>query len=304
MATPPGLPPGPRRHRPAPAAARRPLRPGLPSPAAGLDAYIQAVNRIPLLTRAEELRLARRLRDTHDAAAIAALALPNLRFVVSIARGFAGYRQPLADLIQEGNIGLIKAIGRFRPAAGTRLIQFAARIVRDDIGRFALRQSRVVPPNLTLAQQDLYLRLRRHYGGSLQMLRGEPLAAAAAALKAWPPDIRQLQKLTQGYDLTLARAQRLVRRGRAPADALTGTIGCPQSIGESEAWQRLVDGAHAVLATLDPRTRDIVGRRWLAPGKRPTLKQLARDYGISGERIRQIERRAFAAVRAMLDESR
>ncbi|HEX6993328.1 MAG TPA: RNA polymerase sigma factor RpoH [Gammaproteobacteria bacterium] len=270
----------------------------LSGPVGSLDHYIQAVNSVPMLSAEEEYELATRLREHNDLDAARRLVLSHLRFVVHIARGYAGYGLPLGDLIQEGNVGLMKAVRRFDPRVGVRLVSFAVHWIRAEIHEFVLRNWRLVKVATTKAQRKLFFNLRkakRHLG----WLSREETEAVARDLGVSPREVTEMEQRLAGQDLSLdpdpaddedyAPIAFLPAPNADPADAIE------QDDWAANAHDRL-DGA---LERLDPRSRDILTRRWLTENK-ATLHELAAEYNVSAERIRQIEANAIGKLKTMM----
>lgn len=269
-------------------------------PVGSLDAYIQAVNSVPVLSQEDEQALARRFREDNDLDAARQLVLSQLRFVVHIARGYLGYGLPLGDLVQEGNVGLMKAVKRFDPAVGVRLVSFAVHWIRAEIHDYVLRNWRLVKIATTKAQRKLFFNLRsakRHLG----WLSAGEREAIARDLGVTAREVGEMEERLAGQDLSFdplpagddetlnAPSQYLVAEHADPAEALEADD------WESQASDRL---QHAV-RTLDERSRAILEARWLGDGKE-TLQTLAERYSVSAERIRQIEQQAIRKLRSAL----
>lgn len=270
----------------------------LAGPVGSLDAYVQTVKAIPVLSRQEELELARRFRDENDLDAARALVMSQLRFVVHIARSYAGYGLPIGDLIQEGNIGLMKAVKRFDPEVGVRLITYAVHWIRAEIHEFVLRNWRLVKVATTKAQRKLFFNLRKAKK-NLGWLSAEETEAVAEDLGVSPHEVTEMESRLSSYDLsfdptpdadeesTYAPAMYLPNSELNPADAL-----------ETEnTAQHASAGLQDALESLDQRSREILQARWLTEQKE-TLHTLADRYGVSAERIRQIEAAAIRKLRA------
>lgn len=274
---------------------------GLPSPLSGsIEAYVQSVSRIPVLSQAEEVRLARRLRNEQDLGAAQHLVLSNLRFVVHIARGYAGYGLPLADLIQEGNIGLMKAIKRFDPEIGVRLISFAVHWIKAEIHEFILRNWRIVKIATTKAQRKLFFNLRRAKT-RLGWLRRDEVEAVARDLKVKPEEVVQMESRLGGHDVSFSAGPADDDEAYMPEDYLASNDD-PSAALEAEDWNGQVeDRMHTALARLDDRSRDILQRRWLSEDRKAGLQELGDDYGVSAERIRQIEVAAMKKLRKAIE---
>ena len=267
-------------------------------PIGSLDHYIQAVNSVPILSAEEERELATRLREHNDLDAARKLVLSHLRFVVHIARGYAGYGLPLGDLIQEGNVGLMKAVRRFDPAVGVRLVSFAVHWIRAEIHEYVLRNWRLVKVATTKAQRKLFFNLRkakRHLG----WLSAAETEAVARDLGVSPREVTEMEQRLSGQDLSLD-PDPADDEDFAPIAYLPAPDADPAEAIEQEDWaanaQNRLDGA---LERLDPRSRDILTRRWLTEDK-ATLHQLAAEYNVSAERIRQIEANAIGKLKTMM----
>ena len=285
----------------APVAAAGALRDTALVPATGsLDAYISSVSSIPMLTGEQERELAADWHQDGDLAAAQKLVFSNLRFVVHIARGYMGYGLPLADLIQEGNVGLMKAVKRFDPEVGVRLISFAVHWVRSEIHEFILRNWRIVKVATTKAQRKLFFNLRSSKK-RLGWLSHTEVQAVADDLGVKPETVLEMESRLAGQDVTFEADASDDEEGRpAPSGYLTANPADTDPARLVEAADneaRGLAGLKAALNTLDERSRDIVQRRWLAEAK-ATLQELANEYGVSAERIRQIEAAAMKKMRA------
>ena len=268
---------------------------------AGLSTYIRAVNAAPLLTAEEERKLANRYRKHGDLDAARQLVLSHLRYVVKVARGFSGYGLPQADLIQEGNIGLMKAVKHYDPKHKVRLLSFAVHWVRAEIFDFVLRNWRIVKVATTKAQRKLFFNLRKsrtHTGWMSQ----QEIEALAADLNVPTATVKEMEGRLTNLDVPFdAHDDADEEEFRAsPAGYLQDMRFNPERIlaksdGETERDRQL----HAALAGLDARSRDIIRRRWLDEGK-PTLHELAHEYGVSAERIRQIEKKALTEMKQVM----
>jgi RNA polymerase sigma-32 factor len=270
-----------------------------PNAAGSLDAYIAAVNTIPVLSVDQEQELATRFRQHDDLQAAQALILPHLRFVVHIARGYSGYGLPLGDLIQEGNIGLMKAVKRFDPDMGVRLVSFAVHWIRAEIHEFVLRNWRIVKVATTKAQRKLFFKLRSNKK-RLGWFNREEVEAVAADLGVSPETVVEMESRLNGQDIAFdpGPAADEDEAFRSPVAYLEDHRPDPAEHleaqdSESHNLERL---SHA-LRTLDERSRDIVERRWLSDDK-VTLQELADQYQVSAERIRQLESNAIKKLRA------
>jgi RNA polymerase sigma-32 factor len=274
----------------------------LPIPLAGsLDAYIRSVSSLPMLDAEQERAIARRLREQGDLQAAQELVLSNLRFVVHIARGYAGYGLQLADLIQEGNIGLMKAVKRFDPEVGVRLISFAVHWIRAEIHEFVLRNWRIVKVATTKAQRKLFFNLRSAKQRLGWMNQGE-VEAVAAELKVKPETVLEMENRLSGHDLSFNAVPQEgenedVAFGPEHYLAADESYDPAHSLAESESDNRQAARLRAALRVLDPRSRDILRQRWLAEDGKTGLKELADRYGVSAERIRQLESAALRKLR-------
>jgi RNA polymerase sigma-32 factor len=272
----------------------------LPVAVGNLDSYIQSVNRFPILTEERELELARRLRRDNDLDAARELVLSHLRLVVSVARGYLGYGLPHADLIQEGNVGLMKAVKRFDPERGVRLVSFAIHWIRAEIHEFILRNWRLVKVATTKAQRKLFFNLRSLKSG-LNTLSPEEVKNVAAQLRVKPEEVVEMETRLSGQDVALEPSNDDEDERVAPIAYLADPAAEP---GEALAERQIRDlhekGLKRALASLDERSRRIIERRWLAEGDSATLHELAAEFGVSAERIRQIEAKAMQKMRGQL----
>ena len=277
-------------------------QPALPVPLAGsLDAYIQSVSQIPVMAPEEEARLARRLRDEEDLSAAQNLVISNLRFVVHIARGYMGYGLQLADLIQEGNVGLMKAVKRFDPEVGVRLISFAVHWIKAEIHEFVLRNWRIVKIATTKAQRKLFFNLRSHKQRLGWMNRAE-IEAIAADLKVKPEEVLQMEGRLGGADVSFnATPEEGEDAAFAPEEYLAVEDPAIRAIEDADWHDQRDERMHEAIAKLDDRSRDILRRRWLADGEKAGLQELGDEYGVSAERIRQIEAAAMKKLRKAIE---
>jgi len=272
----------------------------IPSALGSLDHYIQAVNRFPILAPEQELHLARKFRDEADLESARQLVVSHLRVVVAIARGYLGYGLPHGDLIQEGNIGLMKAVKRFDPERGVRLVSFAIHWIRAEIHEFILRNWRLVRIATTKAQRKLFFNLRSMKPG-LDALRQEELRRVAAELRVKPEEVAEMEMRLAGQDISLEPAVDDDDDTYAPIAYLADPQEEPSRVIESEETARLrKEGLSSALAALDPRSRRIIEARWLRENDSATLHELAAEFGVSAERIRQIEAKALGKMRGMI----
>ncbi len=288
-------------------------------PALGnLDAYISAVNRLPLLTQEEEQAYARQLRDENDLAAAGKLVMSHLRLVVSVSRQYLGYGLPHGDLIQEGNIGLMKAVKRFDPDQGVRLVSYALHWIKAEIHEYILRNWRMVKVATTKAQRKLFFNLRsmkQRYksddaaadaGTHRETLNEEQIDAMAQTLKVKREEVIEMETRLSGGDVLLDPAPSDDgEQAFGPIAYLTDTSHEPTAVIEAQQRDVLAtDGIATALGTLDARSRRIVEERWLKVNDDNsggmTLHDLAREYGVSAERIRQIEVAAMKKMRKAL----
>ncbi|MCX7962162.1 MAG: RNA polymerase sigma factor RpoH [Burkholderiales bacterium] len=278
---------------------------GLPTPAAGsLEAYIQAVNRFPILSAEEERDLAERFRKYNDLEAARRLVLSHLRLVVSVARGYLGYGLPYADLIQEGNVGLMKAVKRFDPARGVRLVSFAIHWIRAEIHEFILRNWRLVKLATTKAQRKLFFNLRSMKHDFAPMSK-EEIGRVARELNVRPRDVVEMETRLAGQDLAF-EPEASEEDAYAPVHYLAADPEAePSRMLEAAETERLrAEGLQRALEALDPRSRRIIEARWLRDKKPATLHELAREFNVSAERVRQLEAKALEKMKkAMLAAS-
>ena len=266
-----------------------------------LDAYVERVSSIPVLSREEELELAKRFHDHKDLDAARLLVLSHLRFVVHVARGYMGYGLPVADLIQEGNVGLMKAVKRFDPDMGVRLVSFAIHWIRAEIHEYVIRNWRLVRVATTKAQRKLFFNLRR-MKKNLAWLSDDETRAVAGELGVEPREVREMEQRLAARDLSFDPAPDADEEDGvgSPSLYLPSPDLDPATVVEKEEWEGAVsDSLTAALGNLDTRSREIVKARWLADDKR-TLQELADEYGVSAERIRQIEATAIGKLRAVM----
>lgn len=262
------------------------------------DAYIQAVNRIPVLSFDEEQSLARSYRDTADLDAARQLVLAHLRFVVHVARGYSGYGLPLADLIQEGNVGLMKAVKRFDPDVKVRLVSFAVHWIRAEIHEFILRNWRIVKVATTKAQRKLFFNLRSAKQ-RLGWLSFDEVNTVARDLGVKPETVLEMESRLSGHDISYDPQPDDDDDdvARSPAAYLQDARLDPAQLHEEGDWQLHQSEALAdALAELDERSRDIIEARWLSD-QRTTLQTLADRYQVSAERVRQLEKAALGKLR-------
>ena len=267
-------------------------------PTGSIESYISSVNRVPILSLDEEQVLARRLRDESDIESARRLVMSHLRFVVKIARGYSGYGLPQADLIQEGNVGLMKAVKRFDPDVGVRLVSFAVHWIRAEMHEFILKNWRIVKVATTKAQRKLFFNLRSSKK-RLGWLNQSEVDAVAKDLGVKPSEVMEMEKRMSNYDASFdgMNDDDDNESVYAPAYYLENKSAGPEELIETaqlddESQESLL---HA-LAQLDDRSKDIIAKRWLAEDK-ATLHELAAIHDVSAERIRQIENNAMKKLR-------
>ncbi|MBP1474227.1 RNA polymerase sigma factor RpoH [Frateuria sp. MAH-13] len=271
----------------------------IPSVVGSLDAYISAVHRIPVLSHDEEQALARRFTDENDLGSARKLVMSHLRFVVHVARGYSGYGLQLGDLIQEGNIGLMKAVKRFDPDQGVRLVSFAVHWIRAEMHEFILRNWRIVKVATTKAQRKLFFNLRKSKK-RLGWMNAEEVRVVAHDLGVPEATVREMESRLSGRDIGF----------EAPADADDDAKPAPEAflvddgadpydnVSDADQADNQLETLSSALSKLDERSRDIIQRRWLNENK-ATLQDLADEYGVSAERIRQVEANAMKKMRAL-----
>ncbi|WP_333677036.1 RNA polymerase sigma factor RpoH [Dyella sp.] len=271
----------------------------VPSVVGSLDAYISAVHRIPVLSQEEEQELSRRYQQDSDLASARKLVMSHLRFVVHVARGYNGYGLQLSDLIQEGNIGLMKAVKRFDPDQGVRLVSFAVHWIRAEMHEFILRNWRIVKVATTKAQRKLFFNLRKSKK-RLGWMNAEEVRLVAKDLGVPEATVREMESRLSGRDIGF----------EAPADAEDDAKPAPEAflidegadpydnVADADQTDNQLDTLSSALEKLDGRSRDIIQRRWLNEDK-ATLQDLADEYGVSAERIRQVEANAMKKMRAL-----
>jgi RNA polymerase sigma-32 factor len=265
-----------------------------------LDAYVAAVSGIPVLQADEEKRLAERLHRDNDLQAAQQLVLSNLRFVVHIARGYMGYGLQLADLIQEGNVGLMKAVKRFDPDKGVRLISFAVHWIKAEIHEYILRNWRLVKVATTKAQRKLFFNLRQMKHRLGWMNRAE-VETVARELKVKPEEVLEMESRLAGQDLSFNATPSDGEDSYGPEDYLATSQDAYAEIEEAEWTELREDRMRNALVKLDDRSRDIIQRRWLRDDDKAGLQELADEYGVSAERIRQIEAAAMKKLRKAIE---
>jgi RNA polymerase sigma-32 factor len=273
----------------------------VPMPMAGgsLESYIQTVNRFPILSAEEEQSLARRYRQHDDLEAAHGLVLSHLRLVVAVARGYLGYGLPHADLIQEGNVGLMKAVKRFDPSRGVRLVSFAIHWIKAEIHEYIVRNWRLVKVATTKAQRKLFFNLRSMRPG-LGSLTSDDVKRVATELRVKPEEVLEMETRLTGKEIAFEAEDD--EDAYAPSQYLADPRAEPSQQLEQDESERLrADGLKHALAALDPRSRRIIETRWLREKEAATLHDLAAEYKVSAERIRQIEAKALEKMRAVME---
>ena len=269
----------------------------VPMPTGSLEAYIQTVNRFPMLNAEEEQSLARRYRQDEDLEAARQLVLSHLRLVVAVARGYLGYGLPHADLIQEGNIGLMKAVKRFDPERGVRLVSFAIHWIKAEMHEYILRNWRLVKVATTKAQRKLFFNLRSMKTG-LAPLTSDDVERVASELRVKPEEVREMETRLSGQELAFDADETDDEAPFAPANYLSDTTAEPFEVLEAEESGRVrAESLTKALGSLDPRSRRIIEARWLKEKDAATLHDLAGEFSISAERVRQIEVKALEKMR-------
>ena len=271
----------------------------VPVPVGSLESYIQAVNRFPMLSFEEERNLARKFRSENDVEAARQLVLSHLRLVVAIARGYMGYGLPQGDLIQEGNVGLMKAVKRFDPERGVRLVSFAVHWIRAEIHEFVLRNWRMVKVATTKAQRKLFFNLRSMKPSLAPLTRTE-IGSMAKQLSVKPEEVAEMEMRLAGHEISLEPASD-EDEPYAPIAYLADHAPGPSEIAETNQDETLrARGLEAALASLDARSRRIIEARWLREKDSATLHELAAEFKVSAERIRQIEAKALAKMKGVI----
>lgn len=264
-----------------------------------IENYIQTVNRFPILSQEEEVGLARCLRDENDIKAAHQLVLSHLRVVISIARGYLGYGLPHADLIQEGNIGLMKAVKRFDPERGVRLVSFAVHWIKAEIHEFIMRNWRLVKIATTKQQRKLFFNLRS-MKRSLDTMNQREVVAVANQLGVKPEEVVEMETRFNGRDVALEPLSDEEDENCSPINYLTDGVDPSQTIENEQISHLYHEKLKESLASLDDRSRHIIEARWLTEKDTLTLHELADELGVSAERIRQIEAKAIQKIRNVI----
>jgi len=280
---------------------RNPAELALLGPIGSFDAYVDAVSRIPVLSREDEHELATRYRRDDDLDAARQLVLSHLRFVVHIARGYHGYGLPLGDLVQEGNVGLMKAVKRFDPAVGVRLVSFAVHWIRAEIHEYVLRNWRLVKIATTKAQRKLFFNLRK-YKRNLGWLTAEETQTVARELGVSTSEVTEMERRLSSRDLSYDPAPDAddEEESYSPSAYLPAPDADPAVEVERAEWDDdVTDKVADALSQLDARSQAILRARWMSETK-ATLHELADQYGVSAERIRQLEANAIKKLRKLV----
>lgn len=280
-------------------------------PGTDLKEYIQAVNEIPLLSEERERELARRLFEKDDLDAARELVLSHLRFVVHISKSYEGYKLPQEDLIQEGNVGLMKAVNRFNPNEGVRLATFAVHWIRAEINEYVIRNWRMLKVATNKAQRKLFYKLRskKNELGQLGALTGEETKKIAADLEVRPDQVREMETRLEGQDVSIDLPTDSTENGGedsyVPRHIESALIddSDPADIIEEREWSSLMhEKLQLALESLDERSQEIVYGRWIHEEKR-TLEDLGEEFDISAERVRQLEKKALMKIRDQIGEN-
>ena len=273
-------------------------------PIGSIDAYIYSVNQIPMLTLEEEYEYARRFQEEGDVEGARALVLAHLRYVVRVARGYLGYGLPLSDLIQEGNVGLMKAVKRFDPKMGVRLVSFAVHWIKSEIHDFVVQNWRIVKVATTKAQRKLFFNLRQ-MKKRLGWMNNDEIDAVANDLGVTREDVLTMEQRLNAMDAPYDgddsddddKSFKVAPAGFLPAANSDPAVLFEQENHETQQSEQL----HLALACLDERSQDILQQRWLLDGKAMTLHELAEKYGVSAERVRQLEKNALKKLREQME---
>src|SRR5688572_19594741 len=285
------------------ALVQRPTDLMLAGPVGSLEAYVDRVSRIPVLTREQEIELAQRFRKEEDLEAARELVLSHLRFVVHIARGYSGYGLPVGDLIQEGNVGLMKAVKRFDPTVGVRLVSFAVHWIRAEIHEYVLRNWRLVKIATTKSQRKLFFNLRK-FKKNLGWLTESETKAIAQDLGVTTAEVTDMEQRLSSRDMSFDPAPDAddEEGSYSPSSYLPHPEADPSVAVEREQWDDdTADRLEQAMETLDDRSQHILRSRWMTEEK-ATLHELADRYGVSAERIRQIEANAIKKLRGLVGE--
>lgn len=271
----------------------------IPAMGGSLESYIQSANSFPLLSQEEENRLARQLHEDGDINAAQQLILSHLRFVITIARNYKGYGLPQADLIQEGNVGLMKAVKRFDPERGVRLVSFAVHWIKAEIHEFIMRNWRLVKIATTKQQRKLFFNLRSMKKG-LDTMSPQEVNTVAQELNVKPEEVVEMEKRFNGSDIPFEPLSDNEEENFSPTAYLTDGLEPSQILEAKEIQALCEEGLQQSLKSLDDRSRHIIEARWLREKETATLHELADELGISAERVRQIEAKAIQKIRNIM----
>ncbi|MCB1937193.1 MAG: RNA polymerase sigma factor RpoH [Nitrosomonas sp.] len=271
----------------------------IPAMGGSLESYIQSANSFPLLSQEEENRLARQLHEDGDINAAQQLILSHLRFVITIARNYKGYGLPQADLIQEGNVGLMKAVKRFDPERGVRLVSFAVHWIKAEIHEFIMRNWRLVKIATTKQQRKLFFNLRSMKKG-LDTMSPQEVNTVAQELNVKPEEVVEMEKRFNGSDIPFEPLSDNEEENFSPTAYLTDGLEPSQILEAKENQALCEEGLQQSLESLDDRSRHIIEARWLREKETATLHELADELGISAERVRQIEAKAIQKIRNIM----
>ena len=276
----------------------------LNSPGKDIESYLSSVHSIPILTKEEEQELALKLYEEDDLDAARQLVIHHLRFVVHIARSYQGYGLPLADIIQEGNVGLMKAVDKYDPHRGVKVVSFAVHWIKAEIHEYILKNWRLVKIATTKAQRKLFFNLRslKHDEKSLTDKEIEDIARS---LKVAPEDVRNMEKRFYESEATIdTSAEDDSKESLFPEKYLSSVYDEPQNIIENKQWNEFQTlELKKALKTLPARSQKIITWRWLKEGKGPTLQEIATELGLSAERVRQIETKAMKQLKDEMAKS-
>ncbi|QIL21642.1 RNA polymerase sigma factor RpoH [Thermomonas sp. HDW16] len=274
----------------------------IPSTLGSMEAYIGAVHQIPVLSVEDEQRLARRLREDNDIAAAQELILSHLRFVIHVARGYSGYGLQLGDLVQEGNIGLMKAVKRFDPTVGVRLVSFAVHWIRAEMHEYIIKNWRIVKVATTKAQRKLFFNLRKSKK-RLGWLSAAEVSAVAKDLNVSEREVLEMESRLSGRDIGFDAPDDADDDHAPPAPAnylvANNDVDPAEAYESADSEDNQLELLREGMAKLDERSRDIIKRRWLDADSKVTLQELADEYGVSAERIRQVEANALKKMKAL-----
>lgn len=280
----------------APTTKRLPI-PGISAPMGSIESYVRFAYSVPMLSAEEEYELAERLQQHNDLRAAERLVLSHLKFVIKIARGFNGYGLAMADLIQEGNIGLMKAVKRFKPELGVRLVSFAVHWIKAEMHEFIVKNWRIVKIATTKAQRKLFFNLRSQKK-RLGWFSQDEINAVAEELHVKPAEVIEMEQRLNAHEMSFDAPVEAETDDRhfAPIDYLASDSNLETDLADNESYDRDTAGLSRGFKALDARSQDIIQKRWLNEPK-ATLHELAAHYGISAERVRQLEAQAMAQLK-------